>query len=103
MSITLIFKDRERQRYGSGSKGKFISHKETGGMDIFVPSFGTMEQDEVDYVAEGALEKEQARVRHKEVRESKTKEIIQSLTNLALQTKQGQRAKVINKVLRKEV
>ena len=51
-----------RLQFGSGSAGKVISPKETGGMGIYIPSMGAMEQAEVDYIAEGAIEKEKDRV-----------------------------------------
>ena len=30
--------------YGSGSRGRYLSSKETGGVPVFIPSWGAMEQ-----------------------------------------------------------
>lgn len=87
----------EQLRYGSGSPGRVLTRKETGGLDIFIPSDGAMEQAEVDYIAEGAIEKEQARVK-KAKRQGPQREnqaIVAAFKDLALATPRGQRARVL--------
>lgn len=90
-----------RQQYGTGSYGKVLTHKETGGLDIFVPSFGTMEQDEVDDIAQGALEKEKARVeKYKKKERSENQARIKAYADLARSAKRGQRAKTIREAVK---
>ena len=84
---------RERQLLGSGAKGRYVSHKETGGLPILIPSFGALEQEEIDYIAEGAIEKEKERVRKR--KPSRMAQKIAAFTDLAYQTKPGQRLKAI--------
>lgn len=97
-SIKIV--ERKRLRYGSGSPGRILTHKETGGLDIFIPSDGALEQDEVDYIAQGAIEKEKARV--KKARKSIQRESqarIKAYTQLAMNTPRGQRAKVLRQAI----
>ena len=92
--------ERKRLRYGSGSPGKIMTHRETGGLDIFIPSDGAMEQDEVDYIAEGAMEKERERVKKaKKSPQRETQARIQAYTTLANRTPRGQRAKVLREAI----
>lgn len=96
VSIRVIKK--ERLQYGYGSPGRILTRKETGGLDVFIPSMGAMEQDEVDYIAEGAIEKERERV--KKVKKfgarSENQARLQEYMNLALKTPRGKRAKVLS-------
>ena len=88
----------ERLRYGSGSPGKMILGKDTGGLDIFIPSDGCLEQAEVDYIAEGAIEKERVRVKKKGFqRENQAR--VAAYTELALSVPKGQRAKIIREAM----
>ncbi len=91
-----VMVERERLPLGTGAKGRYVSGKETGGSDIFVPSFGAMEQSEVDDITTGAVEKEKSRV-HK--RNSKVKEDISNLMNLASQTKPKERLKTLKEAM----
>ena len=52
----IIVNHKENQMLGTKSPGKYIP-AQNGKPSVFVPSFGLMEQAEVDYIAEGALEK----------------------------------------------
>ncbi len=88
----------ERRMLGSKAKGRYVSSKETGGLPVLIPSFGALEQEEVDYIAEGAIEKEKERVKKKETRD--TTRAISSLTELAYQTKPGQRAKALREAIK---
>ncbi len=96
----IVMVERERLPLGSGSRGRFVSHAETGGMDIFVPSFGTMEKEEVDFVTQGAVEKEKARVRHQRT-ERRAEKQIGELISLAYATKPGQRLKTIKEAAKR--
>jgi len=91
-----------RLRYGSGSPGKVIPSSETGGLDIFIPSDGALEQAEVDDVAGLAVEKERARVKSKKrqgAHDENHARII-DYTNMALRAKPGQRAKTIRQAIK---
>ena len=91
----------QRLQFGSGSAGRMISHKETGGLDIYIPSAGAMEQAEVDYIAEGAIEKEKARVKKKKKTiQSANQAIVQAYVNLANSKPRGQKAKAIRETIR---
>ena len=100
MSVTLIFKNKTSLPYGNGSRGRYISHTETGGSDIFVPSFGAMEKEEVDYVVEGAIEKERARVKRRET--TRTRELLESYVGLAHRTKPGKRGEAIREAMKQK-
>lgn len=90
---------KENLPLGSGSRGKFLSHQETGGMGILIPSWGAMEKEEVEYTAEVALEKERERVAKNLTpvteKRVKGKQKLESAFNIAMNTKQGQRAKAL--------
>ena len=92
--------EHRRLQYGSGSPGRIIPGKETGGLDLFIPSGGALEKEEVDYVVCAAIEKEKARVKStKGHSRSANQEAISQLSNLAYQTKPGQRIKVLNEAI----
>ena len=95
----ISFIQKERLEYGSGSYGKIVSHKETGGLDIFVPSFGALEQDEVDYVAMAAVEKEKDRVKKRKGPRNETQARIQAYGELARSAKPGKRAETLRKAI----
>ena len=97
----IIRPEPKRLQYGTGSPGKIILGSETGGLDIFVPSGGAMEQEEVDYVAEVAIEKERDRVKRQKGRHrNANQEAIANLTQLAHQTKPKQRIKVMREAIK---
>lgn len=96
-----IIHHTQRLRYGNGAKGKMILGSETGGLDIFIPSGGAMEQAEIDDVACAAIEKEKARVkRMKGKSRCANQEAITNLTHLAARTKPGQRIKVLREAIK---
>lgn len=82
--------------YGTGSRGRYLSSKETGGLPVLIPSWGAMEQAEVDYVAEAAIDKERGRKKRQRVMQDK----VAAYSALAYQTKPGQRAKVLQGTMR---
>lgn len=61
MGLTLIFKDKPRRRLGTGAKGVLIP-PEGDELGIFVPSFGVMEQEEIDYIVGMEKEKKNKRI-----------------------------------------
>ncbi len=84
-----------------GDQASIQVYEETGGMDIFVPSWGAMEKAEVDYVTQGAIEKEKARVRKERTeRRTQTQKQIGALMKVAYAQKPGQRAKAIKAAMR---
>ena len=98
--ITVL--QKERLPYGSGSRGRYVSSSETGGMPILIPSWGALEKAEVDYLADGAIDKEKERVRKKREYVSQDKERISKYMKLAYATKPGQRAKTVRQVMKEE-
>ncbi len=93
------FVARERLEYGSESPGRVVSHKETGGMSLYIPSGGALEQVEVDYVAQGAIEKEKERVAKKKGPRNDMQARIQGYADLALSQPRGQRARAIKEAI----
>jgi len=94
--INIIIKQKERLPYGNKDRGKFVP-PEKGRRSIFVPSFGTMEKEEVEYVVEVAQEQEDERLKRNE--KSPTKQRLENITDAALQAKPGQRRETIQKIL----
>ena len=94
----IIVNEKIRHRFGTGALGKVVLGSETGGLDIFVPSGGAMEQEEVDYVAGMAVEKERERV--KKERHNPTREAMEGLKRLAYQTKPGKRYEVLQEAVK---
>jgi hypothetical protein len=87
--------------YGTGSRGKFVPAEETGGLPVYVPSWGAMEKEEVDYVAEAAVAKERERVAkgkpHNE-QNAKTKEALGNIVKIGKSQKEGQRLKTMERI-----
>ena len=94
--------NHEQLPLGNKSRGKFIPPEETGGMGILVPSFGALEKEEVEYTAEGALEKEKERVRKGIRRESETRRRMDRYIKEAHKAPPGQRAKAIKAYMEQE-
>ena len=97
MGITLIFKTKPRLPYGSGSKGKFIP-PEKGRRAIFVPSYGTMEKEEVEYIVGTAQEQEDERI--KRGYKSEQKERLEQVVGAVRQAPQGKRAKLAREIIK---
>ena len=98
-----ISKPKERLPYGTGSRGKFIPAEETGGLSIFVPSFGAMEKEEVDYVTEVAVAKEKERVAKGlpyNERNAMTKQALGNIVKIGKSQPEGKRAKTMERVKR---
>ncbi len=65
-----IIRNTVQQPYGNGSPGRYLTSEETGGMPVFILSWGAMEQAEVDEVALASIEREQERVKKAQPRET---------------------------------
>jgi len=91
-----ITPDKERLPLGSGSRGRFIDSKETGGMSILVPSFGALEKEEVDYVVEEAIYQEKERVKTAEPR--LTKVALQNVITETMKAPAGKRKKTLEQI-----
>jgi len=95
-SFSFHIKTPEQLPLGSGSRGRFISSEETGGLAILVPSFGALEKEEVDYVAEEAIAKEKERVKT-----AKPRLATMALRNVVNETKKapaGKRKKLLEEI-----
>ena len=86
----------ERLPLGNGSRGRFIDSKETGGMSILVPSFGALEKEEVDYVAEEAIYREKERQKKPEPRLAKV--ALQNVVAATLKAPKGKRKKTLERI-----
>ena len=87
--MELIFKHKERLPYGSNSRGKFIP-PENGRRAIFVPSFGVLEKEEVDYLVEASQEQEDDRIRKDKTSDQKKQ--LEEVTEAVLKAPAGKRA-----------
>ena len=102
-TLSIRVKNPVRKPYGYGSAGKYVSAKETGGLPIFVPSFGAMEQEEVDFVAQEAVGKERARVKaHQALNETNalTKESLGNVVKTVKTQPRGKRIKAAAEIMR---
>jgi hypothetical protein len=61
-TLSIQMKNKERLPLGNKSRGRYIK-TEDGQPDILIPSFGLLEKEEIDYIAEANIEKEKKRVR----------------------------------------
>jgi len=95
-NIGIIIKNKERLPYGNKDRGKFIP-PEKGRRAIFVPSFGTMEKEEVDYVVEVAQEEEDERLKKNE--KSEQKEQLESVVDAARRAPRGKRAETARQII----
>lgn len=94
-----VIRERKRLQYGYGSAGRYISSKETGGLPVYIPSLGAMEQAEVDDVAEAAIYKEKERVKVSAPRQSTM--ALQNIVKETMKAPKGQRKKTME-LIRKE-
>ncbi len=89
-------KDKERLPFGNKSRGKLIKSEE-GRRAIFVPSFGSMEKEEIDYVVQEAQHQEDERVKKKST--SQTKVELESVAKSMKEAPRGERAKTGHEIL----
>lgn len=92
-TLSFCFKSKEQLPLGNKSRGRFIE-PEGNKPGILIPSYGVLEKEEIDYIAEASLEK-----REKEVRLSQNKIRISNIANRARNAKEGERAKTISKII----
>jgi len=92
----IIINESESLPYGSGSRGKFIP-SEKGRRPIFVPSFGSMEREEIDYVVEVAQGQEDERLQKNE--KSIQKESLENVVEAARRAPSGERAKTARELI----
>ena len=97
LCTNFIVKGKQRLPYGEGDRGKFIP-SEKGRRAIFVPSWGTMEIEEIDYVVEVAQGQEDERRKSKE--KSVVKDNLEQVVGVAQRAKKGERANTIKEILR---
>ena len=97
LCTNFIMKKKERLPYGEGDRGKFIP-SEKGRRAIFVPSWGTMEKEEIDYVVEVAQGQEDERLSSRD--KSVTKDNLEQLVGAAQRVKKGERGNAIKERLR---
>jgi|TARA_Y100000310_G_scaffold84594_1_gene81492 putative FmdB family regulatory protein len=92
----IIVNSVESLPYGSGSRGRYVP-SEKGRRDILVPSFGTMEKEEIDYVVEVAQGQEDERIKRQE--NSMQKQRLERLVGAARYAPAGQRAKTAREII----
>jgi len=95
--ISVIVRKTESLPYGNKSKGRIVP-SEKGRRSIFVPSFGALEKEEIDYVVEVAQEQEDERI--KRGYKSEQQERLEAVVDATRQAKQGERAKAARKILK---
>lgn len=88
----IISKTSESLPLGNKSRGRFIPPSKDN-MGILIPSFGALEKEEVDYLAEASLEKERDRKRN---RVQKT--ALEKVTKVLMNTPQGKRNEMLNQI-----
>ena len=85
---------KENLPLGNKSRGRFIPPKD-GRAGILIPSYGLLEKEEIDYIAEANIEKEEKRKR-----DNPQKENLNNLINYARTVKPGKRDEAIRQVLK---
>ena len=95
-TLGVIVKSTEQLPYGNKSRGKLVP-PENGRRAIFVPSWGSMEKEEIDYVVEVAQEQEDERIKRGRV--SLQKVALEMVTGEVRKAPPGQRAKVGKKII----
>jgi len=99
LCTNFIVREKQRLPYGDKDRGRFVE-AEKGRRAIFVPSFGTMEREEIDDIVLAAQEKEDERIKRGE--KSQIKENLENITQVALSAPRGKRAKAIKEILKEE-
>ena len=97
-TISTIIKpdNKEQLPYGNKSRGRFVE-AEKGRRSIFVPSWGALEKEEVDYYVEKAQDDEDSRL--KKNKTTPMKENISNLTKAARAAKRGHRSETIKNII----
>ena len=95
--ISIHIKRKEQLPYGNGSRGRLVP-SEKGRRAIFVPSFGALEKEEVDYVVEAAQEQEDERIKKNET--SIAKQRLEAVATAMLQAPAGQRRRTGEEIIK---
>jgi len=83
---------KENLPLGNGSRGRFIPPSKDN-MGILIPSWGGLEKEEVDYIAEASLEKEKNRNKDR-----KQKNVLERVTQSVLSAPMGKRRERLNEI-----
>jgi DNA-directed RNA polymerase subunit RPC12/RpoP len=87
---------KETLPLGNKSRGRFIPPKGNK-MGILIPSFGYLEKEEVDYITEAAIEKEEKRVKNL-VRKSGKKKAVENATKYLMSKPKEERMKILKEI-----
>ena len=91
-TMSVQVKNKDRLPLGNKSGGRYIK-TEKGQPDILIPSYGLLEKEEIDYIAEANIEKEKNRVRV-----SPTKEKMEKVVKTILTTPKHERRKKLHEI-----
>jgi len=81
---------KENLPLGNKSRGRYIKGEHN---DILIPSFGLLEKEEIDYIAEANIEKDKNRKR-----KTPMKENMQKVVGALHQAPKGQRGKLLDEL-----
>jgi len=93
-TLSVQIKSKEHLPLGNKSRGRFIE-TDKGQPDILIPSYGLLEKEEIDYIAEANIEKDKTRVRRTPMKENMDK-----VTRTLLNTPAGKRRDKLNEITR---
>jgi len=91
-TMSVRIKNKEQLPLGNKSRGRFIKTGK-GQPDILIPSYGLLEKEEIDYIAEANIEKDKDRVRRTPMKEN-----LEKVTKALLNAPQGERRKLLNEI-----
>lgn len=94
--ISFIVKKKERLPYGNKDRGRLVP-SEKGRRTIFVPSWGTMEKEEVDYIVGTAQEQEDERI--KKGYGTETGEVLEKVAQAGQVAPKGKRAETMREII----
>ena len=95
-TLGIIVRQKERLPLGNKDRGKFVE-TEKGRRAIFVPSFGVLEKEEVDYLVEVAQGQEDDRLKNKPISQQKGE--LEQVAQAMLDTPVGKRAKTGREII----
>lgn len=95
--IGIIIKNKPQLPYGNGARGRMIP-SEKGRRAIFVPSFGVLEEKEVNDLVEDAQGQEDERIKTKQ--QTQNKENLENLVKATRAAPRGERAKTAREIIK---
>jgi len=95
-TLGIIVKQKEQLPLGDKSRGRLVP-SENGRRAIFVPSWGAMEKEEVDYIVEVAQGQEDERIKRNKV--SAQRLALETVTREVRKAPRGKRAKVGKEII----